>query len=231
MRFRVPGGSRRFHGKRFPTPPASADKPFLPPHPTLFRFPRPGFPLDALSDPSLAFPTVDPATPRATSPPTAPFLITVDLKEIRKIVELMNEHGLTLFDMSKEGFQLKLRKGQDLDALRGLLGSLPAAPAPLAHAAVAPAAPVAAASPAAAPVEEGSAITSPMVGTFYRKPGPDSPAFASVGDVVSEGQTLCIIEAMKVMNEIKSEKSGTITAVLVEDGTPVQFGDALFRIK
>lgn len=156
----------------------------------------------------------------------------MDLKEIRKIVELMNEHGLTLFDMSKEGFHLKLRKGQDLDALRGLLGSMPAAapayaPAPAAAAPAAGSAPA----PAAAPKEEGSAITSPMVGTFYRKPGPDSPPFANVGDVISEGQTLCIIEAMKVMNEIKAEKSGTITAVLVDDGTPVQFGDALFRIK
>jgi acetyl-CoA carboxylase biotin carboxyl carrier protein len=154
----------------------------------------------------------------------------VDLKEIRKIVELMNEHGLTLFDMSKEGFHLKLRKGQDLDALRGLLGSMPAAAPAYAAPAPAPAA-GAAPAPAAAPKEEGSAITSPMVGTFYRKPGPDSPPFVSVGDVISEGQTLCIIEAMKVMNEIKAEKSGTITAVLVEDGTPVQFGDALFRIK
>ena len=154
----------------------------------------------------------------------------MDLKEIRKIVELMNEHGLTLFDMSKEGFHLKLRKGQDLDALRGLLGSMPAAAPAYAAPAPAPAAGSAPA-PAAAPKEEGSAITSPMVGTFYRKPGPDSPAFASVGDVISEGQTLCIIEAMKVMNEIKAEVSGTITAVLVEDGTPVQFGDALFRIK
>ena len=156
-------------------------------------------------------------------------LTTVDLKEIRKIVELMNEHELTLFDMSKEGFHLKLRKGQDLDALRGLLGNLQLA-APAYSAAAGPAAPVAAPA-AAAPKDEGSALTSPMVGTFYRKPGPDSPTFANVGDVVSEGQTLCIIEAMKVMNEIKAEKSGTITAVLVEDGTPVQFGDALFRLK
>lgn len=153
----------------------------------------------------------------------------MELKEIRKIVELMNEHGLTLFDMSKEGFHLKLRKGQDLDALRGLLGSLPAA-APVAYA-PAPAAAAAAAPAAAAPASDGEAITSPMVGTFYRKPGPDSPAFVSVGDAVSEGQTLCIIEAMKVMNEIKAEKSGTITAILVDDATPVQFGDALFRIK
>ncbi|MCW1922086.1 acetyl-CoA carboxylase biotin carboxyl carrier protein [Luteolibacter arcticus] len=155
----------------------------------------------------------------------------MDLKEIRKIVELMNEHGLTLFDMSKEGFHLKLRKGQDLESLRGLLGSLPmAAPGyALPPAAAGPAA--AASAPAAAPKEDGTAITSPMVGTFYRKPDPESPAFVSVGDVVSEGQTLCIIEAMKVMNEIKAEKSGTITAVLVDDSTPVQYGDVLFRIK
>lgn len=152
----------------------------------------------------------------------------MELKEIRKIVELMNEHGLTLFDMSKEGFHLKLRKGQDLESLRGLLGSLPLAAAP----AAAPAAAVpAAASAPVPPKEEGEAITSPMVGTFYRKPGPDAPPFVNVGDAVSEGQTLCIIEAMKVMNEIKAERSGTITAVLVDDATPVQFGDALFRIK
>lgn len=152
----------------------------------------------------------------------------MELKEIRKIVELMNEHGLTLFDMSKEGFHLKLRKGQDLESLRGLLGSLPVAAAP----AAAPAAAVpAAASAPVPPKEEGEAITSPMVGTFYRKPGPDAPPFVNVGDAVSEGQTLCIIEAMKVMNEIKAERSGTITAVFVDDATPVQFGDALFRIK
>lgn len=149
----------------------------------------------------------------------------MDLKEIRKIVELMNEHGLTHFDMAKEGFHLKLKKGQDLDSLRGLLGSFQ--PAPVALPAAAPA-PSAAAAPAAS---EGEAITSPMVGTFYRKPSPDSPSFVSVGDAISEGQTLCIIEAMKVMNEIKAEKSGVITAVLAEDGNPVQFGDILFRIK
>ena len=152
----------------------------------------------------------------------------MDLKEIRKIVELMNEHGLTHFDMAKEGFHLKLKKGQDLDSLRGLLGSFQAAPVALPAAAPAGTAAPAA---AAAPAQEGEPITSPMVGTFYRKPSPDSPVFINVGDVVSEGQTLCIIEAMKVMNEIKSEKSGTITAILADDGNPVQFGDILFRIK
>ena len=144
----------------------------------------------------------------------------------------MNEHGLTYFDMSREGFHLKLKKGQDLESLKGLLAALPAA-APAA--APAPAAPVAAAAPAAAaaptPITAGEEITSPMVGTFYRKPNPESPDFVNVGDTVSVGQTLCIIEAMKVMNEIKAERSGTITSILAEEGNPVQFGDPLFGIK
>ncbi len=70
-----------------------------------------------------------------------------------------------------------------------------------------------------------------MVGTFYRKPAPDSPNFVEVGTAVSEGQTLCIIEAMKVMNEIKAERSGTISGIVAEDSNPVQYGDVLFRIK
>ena len=157
----------------------------------------------------------------------------MELQEIRQIVELMNEHGLTLFDLTKEDFHLKLKKGPDLDELRGLVASFPApsygAPAPAA-AASAPA-PAAAGAPAAAPASEGTEITSPMVGTFYRKPAPDAPNFVEVGTTVSEGQTLCIIEAMKVMNEIKAEKSGTICATVATDGNPVQYGDVLFRIK
>ncbi|MFI2793154.1 acetyl-CoA carboxylase biotin carboxyl carrier protein [Haloferula sp. A504] len=150
----------------------------------------------------------------------------MDLKEIRRIVELMNEHGLTHFDMSKDGFHLKLKKGQDLDSLRDLMALMPAqaAPAPASAAAV-PAAPEAVAA------ADGESILSPMVGTFYRKPSPDAADFVNVGDAVSEGQVLCIIEAMKVMNEIKAERSGTITATVAEDGEPVQFGDELFRIK
>lgn len=151
----------------------------------------------------------------------------MDLQEIRRIVELMNEHGLTLFDITKKDFHLKLKKGTDVDDLRGLLASLPAASS--AAPAAAAAAPAQAA--AAAPAAEGSEITSPMVGTFYRKPAPDAPDFVEVGSTVSVGQTICIIEAMKVMNEIKAEKSGTICACVAEEGAPVQFGDVLFRIK
>lgn len=142
----------------------------------------------------------------------------------------MNEHGLTLFDLTKKDFHLKLKKGPDFDDLRGLLASLPTAPAAIP--APAAAAGVTAAPDAAAPAgPEGSEICSPMVGTFYRKPAPDAPDFVEVGTAVSEGQTLCIIEAMKVMNEIKAERSGVICATIAEDSTPVQYGDTLFRIK
>lgn len=154
----------------------------------------------------------------------------MELQDIRNIVELMNEHGLTDFDLSKKDFHLKLKKGPDMDALSGLLASMPRAAA---HAAPAQL-PAAAAAPAAAPVAaaaEGAEITSPMVGTFYRKPAPDAPNFVEIGSTVSEGQTLCIIEAMKVMNEIKAERSGTICALVATDGNPVQYGDVLFRIK
>ena len=143
----------------------------------------------------------------------------------------MNEHGLTHFDLTKKDFHLKLKKGADLDDLRALMSSLPsAAPAAYAPAPAASSAPSSAA-PAAAPAAEGVEITSPMVGTFYQKPAPDAPNFVDVGSTVSVGQTLCIIEAMKVMNEIKAEKSGVICACVAEDCTPVQYGDVLFRIK
>ena len=151
----------------------------------------------------------------------------MDLQEIRKIVELMNEHGLTHFDLTKKDFHLKLKKGADLDDLRGLLASVPAPVA--APVAAVPAA--AQASAPVAPVPAGIEITSPMVGTFYSRSSPEAPAYVNVGDSVSVGQTLCIIEAMKVMNEIKAEKSGTILAVVAEEGAPVQFGDVLFRIQ
>ena len=147
----------------------------------------------------------------------------------------MNEHGLSYFHLEEEGVNVKLKKGLDSEAIREALGSMPvggglqmaAAPAPTA----ATPAPAAAAPAEAAAAPSGTEITSPMVGTFYTKPAPDSPSFVEVGSVVSEGQTLCIIEAMKVMNEIKAETSGTIVAVCATDSSPVQFGDALFRIQ
>ena len=148
----------------------------------------------------------------------------------------MNEHGLTLFDLTKKDFHLKLKKGTDVDDLRVLLASLPAGSGILPASAGVSAADTAATVPAsepvvAAPVEKGSEITSPMVGTFYLKSSPEAPNFVDVGSTVSIGQTVCIIEAMKVMNEIKAEQAGTVSAIVAEDGTPVQYGDVLFLLK
>lgn len=159
--------------------------------------------------------------PLASSQPTN---TTVDLKEIRKIVELMDQHELSYFHLKEEGVDLKMKKGADI--VQVAQASMPAAPA------AAPAAPSAPAGDAAAAADApaGNAISAPMVGTFYAASSPDTPAFVNVGDSISEGQTICIIEAMKVMNEIKAETSGTITTIIAKDGEPVQFGDPLFQI-
>lgn len=143
----------------------------------------------------------------------------------------MKRNDLSLFHLEREGFKIKLRKGVDFDAM----------PAPAVHAAPPPAPaytpaapPPAATSAAATPAAAGPAgtfIASPMVGTFYRASGPGEKPFASVGDTVDENTTVCIIEAMKVMNEIKAEKRGVITRVMVEDATPVQYDSPLFEIQ
>ena len=146
----------------------------------------------------------------------------VDLKDIKAIVDLMEKNGLTAFEMEKGGFRIALSKG----AVAGHAVSY--APAP-----VAAPAPAAASAPAeaAAPAASGKEIPSPMVGTFYTAPSPESPAFVKVGQKVTPDTVVAIIEAMKVMNEIKAEVSGTITEVAAENGQPVQFGQALFRYK
>ena len=158
--------------------------------------------------------------PLASSQPTN---TTVDLKEIRKIVELMDQHELSYFHLKEEGVDLKMKKGADI--VQVAQAAMPAAPA---SAPAAQAAPAGGEAPADAPA--GNAITAPMVGTYYSASSPDAAAFVKVGDTISEGQTICIIEAMKVMNEIKAETSGTVTAIVAKDGEPVQFGDTLFQI-
>jgi acetyl-CoA carboxylase biotin carboxyl carrier protein len=149
----------------------------------------------------------------------------LDLKEIRQIIELMKRNELSLFHLERDGFKIKLRKGVDFDVP-------PAAPvaAPVAAVAVA-AAPVAHADAAPVAASTGVFITSPMVGTFYRSPGPGEKLFVSIGDTVDENTTVCIIEAMKVMNEIKAEKRGVIKRIVAEDATPVQFDSHLFEIE
>ena len=141
----------------------------------------------------------------------------------------MKRNDLSLFHMEREGFKIKLRKGVDFDAM-------PAAPRPVEAPAAPPApaaAPAAAEAPAApaAPAATGTFIPSPMVGTFYRSSAPGEKSFVNVGDSVDENTTVCIIEAMKVMNEIKAEKKGVITRIMVEDSSPVQYDSPLFEIQ
>ena len=133
----------------------------------------------------------------------------------------MRKNDLSVFKMEKEGFKITLKKGTDFQPV--ITTAAPAAlPAPAAGGAP-PAAPVAG--------EKLREITSPMVGTFYGTPSPESGPFVSIGQEVTEDTVVCIIEAMKVMNEIKAETRGTIAEIVAENGKPVQFGQALFRIK
>jgi len=146
----------------------------------------------------------------------------VDLKDIKAIIDLMQKNGLTAFEMEKGGFRISLAKET------GYAPAMTYAAPPAA--AAAPAAAPASAEPAA-PAASGKEIPSPMVGTFYSAPSPESPSFVKVGQKVTPDTVVCIIEAMKVMNEIKAEVSGTITEIAAENGQPVQFGQALFRYK
>jgi acetyl-CoA carboxylase biotin carboxyl carrier protein len=164
-----------------------------------------------------------------------------DLQELRELVEFLKASGIAEFEMERPDLKVGLKfvgaaapasSGVDASQLAALLaasrGPAPAA-APVAHAA--PAAP--AAEPAKAPSEEDGAhiVKSPIVGTFYASPSPDAPAFVAVGDTVSVGKVLCIVEAMKLMNEIESDAAGKVVKVFVAPGQPVEYGQPLFAIK
>jgi acetyl-CoA carboxylase biotin carboxyl carrier protein len=145
----------------------------------------------------------------------------VDLKDIKALIDLMKKNDLSVFEMEKDGFRLKLQKG---------LGDQPIV---VSTAAPAVANGPAATAPAHAAAEAGNLkdITSPMVGTFYHAASPEAPPFVDVGTKVTEDTVVCIIEAMKVMNEIKAETSGVIAEVVAENSKPVQFGQVLFRVR
>jgi acetyl-CoA carboxylase biotin carboxyl carrier protein len=149
----------------------------------------------------------------------------MDLRKLKKLIDLVEESGIAELEIT-EGEE-KVRIARTLPGAQPIVMQQPqqivAAPAPVA----APAAPVADA-PAAAP--EGHVVKSPMVGTFYRSNSPGGKAFVDVGQSVAAGEALCIIEAMKLMNEIESDAAGTIKAILVENGQPVEYGEPLFVI-
>ena len=153
-----------------------------------------------------------------------------DVRKVRRLVELMHEYDLAEIDLQQSEQRIRLKKGQDAPPAPVVAAPQPVAAAPP-PAVSSPPAP--AASPAGAAAEAANAqyVTSPMVGTFYLSSSPDSDPFVRVGDQVGPDTTVCIIEAMKVFNEIAAECSGKIAAVLVENGDPVEFGQKLFQVE
>jgi acetyl-CoA carboxylase biotin carboxyl carrier protein len=157
----------------------------------------------------------------------------MDLEQLRQILDLVKQHDLSEFEIEHEGLRLKIRKG-----VAGTVVPIPAAghgvspPAPAAPD-MAPALPVASTGPepVAADEVELAIVKSPIVGTFYRSPEPDAASFVEIGSMVKKGEVLCIIEAMKLMNEIDSEFDGEVVNVYVENGQPVQYGERLFAIR
>ncbi|MEZ8041875.1 acetyl-CoA carboxylase biotin carboxyl carrier protein [Vibrio sp. 1F263] len=150
----------------------------------------------------------------------------MDIRKIKKLIELVEESGISELEISEGEESVRISRNSPVSAAPIQYA---AAPAPVATAAPA-AAPVAA--EAAAPaVPAGHQVLSPMVGTFYGAPSPDAKPFVKVGQSVTAGETLCIVEAMKMMNQIEADKSGVVTAILVEDGQPVEFDQALVIIE
>ncbi len=146
----------------------------------------------------------------------------MNIKEIKEMINLMNENGLSELEVEKQGFKVRLKKGPDghmESAVEQMLSKKPALPA---HGP---------AEQPAAPAAKGIEIKSPMVGTFYKAPSPDSPPFVKIGDNIEVGQVVCVIEAMKLMNEIKSEVKGKIVSILVENADPIEFGQTLFLVE
>lgn len=157
----------------------------------------------------------------------------MNVKEIKELLELMAEHNVSEIEIEKDNMKIKLRKlpgGKFMvdhgPAVASLMPQMPAMPvAPLSAAAVL-------AAPAAPKSEEGIVLVrSPMVGTFYAAPAPDQPPYATVGKMIKEGDVLCIIEAMKLMNEIKAEAGGTIVEILVQNGQTVEYDQPIMKIK
>ena len=156
----------------------------------------------------------------------------MDLKELQNFIRFVAKSGAQEVSLETDDFKITVKTGPDgvVYAQAPVLAAAPAVAAAPVAAAPAPAAPAA----AAAPAEDTSkyvTVTAPMIGTFYRKPSPDKPVFVNVGDTVKAGQTVCIIEAMKLFNEIECEVSGTVVKVIADDMKPVEYGQPLFVIE
>lgn len=144
----------------------------------------------------------------------------MNIKEIKEVIQLMNENGLSEIELEKEGLKIRLKKGSS-GAIEPMIVQEPRPSQPSA-----PEAPV-----KPAPSADRKAVRSPMVGTFYASPAPDAPPYAQIGTSIDAGQVICIIEAMKLMNEIKSEVRGKVVEIAVNNGDPVEFGQVLFYLE
>lgn len=146
----------------------------------------------------------------------------MDLRKLKTLIDLVSESNISELEITEADGKVRIVKSEGAVAMAPAPMMMPAAPAPAAPATAL------AATPAA---ETGHIVKSPMVGTFYRASSPSAKSFAEVGLQIKEGEPICIIEAMKIMNEIEADKSGTITKILVENGQPVEFGQPLFVIE
>jgi acetyl-CoA carboxylase biotin carboxyl carrier protein len=151
--------------------------------------------------------------------------MTVDIEKLRALLDVLTEKDVAEFEHEQEGIRIRIVRGGPVIVAAAQSHAHAGGPASLRTEAP-PAAPT-----AAEPAADSADVTSPFVGTFYRSPSPDTPSFVEVGSVVRAGQTLCIIEAMKLMNEIEAECSGTVTDIFAQNGKAVEFGQKLFRIK
>ena len=150
-------------------------------------------------------------------------------KELQELLDFIAKSGLNKVNIETEEFKISVQRDPNTKQIVSM-----AAPAAVAAPAAAPAAPIPAAAPAPAATEapaSNRSLKAPMIGTFYRSSGPDSPSFVQVGDMVEKGQVICIIEAMKLFNEIEAEESGRVVKALVENATPVEYDQPLFLIE
>ncbi|MCR6478033.1 acetyl-CoA carboxylase biotin carboxyl carrier protein [Variovorax sp. ZS18.2.2] len=152
----------------------------------------------------------------------------MDLRKLKTLIDLVSESNISELEITETEGKVRIVKGGGAAPVQYVqtLAAPPAAPV-----AGAPAAPAAASAPAVEAAPAGHAVKSPMVGTFYRSSSPGAPAFVEIGSKVNEGDTICIIEAMKILNEIEADKSGTITQILGENGQAVEYGQPLFIIE
>ncbi len=155
-------------------------------------------------------------------------MFEIDVAKVRELMQALREHGLQELEVRRGSDRITLRAAGGGSAVGGTYAPAPSYATPAG--ASLDAAPTAAAPDASPKLDEGTFITSPFVGTFYRSPGPDASAFVEVGQRIEVGKVLCIVEAMKLMNEIESEISGTVAEILVENGQAVEYGDRLFRV-